>query len=117
MDPLIWALSIILVGLCAVIVFLILGQDVRGGGLAGALGGGSAQSAFGSKTTETVLKLTAYLAGAIFLLVIVLILLHARQVDPMTTGPDPMTTPVETSTDAPTETPTETPAVPIPTTP
>ncbi len=76
---LIWILSAVLVLLCAVIVFLILGQDVRGGGLAGALGGGSVQSAFGSRTTETVLKVTAYLTAAIFVVVIILARLHTNQ--------------------------------------
>jgi protein translocase SecG subunit len=78
-SALIWILSIVLVGLCGVIVFLILGQDVKGGGLAGALGGGSVQSAFGSRTTETVLKLTAYLVAAIFIIVVILIKLYARE--------------------------------------
>jgi len=74
---LIWILSVILVALCGFIIFLVLGQDVRGGGLAGALGGGSVQSAFGSRTTETVIKLTAYLLVAFFVVIIVLIRLHA----------------------------------------
>ena len=106
MTPLIGILSVVLVLLCAVIVFLILGQDVRGGGLAGALGGGSVQSAFGSKTTETVLKLTAYLAVAIFLMVIILIKVHDRKSMSMTTlPPAPVTAPVEAPGAPPAEAP------------
>jgi protein translocase SecG subunit len=97
---LVWILSIVLVVLCGVIVFLILGQDVRGGGLAGALGGGSVQSAFGSRTTETVLKLTAYLIAAIFIIVVVLIKVHSWQSDALTGGP---VLPTPTTTGAPIE--------------
>ena len=65
MTPLIWFLSIVLMILCGAVVFLILGQDVKGGGLAGALGGGAVQSSFGGKTAQAVLKFTAYLAAAL----------------------------------------------------
>ena len=97
----IWILSGLLVGLCGVIVFLILGQDVRGGGLAGALGGGSVQSAFGSRTTETVLKVTAYLVAAIFLTVIVLAKLQPQDTSQQgltdREGKTPATAPADTT--------------------
>ena len=109
MTPLIWFLSIVL--LCGVVVFLILGQDVKGGGLAGALGGGAAQSSFGGKTAETVLKFTAYLAAAVFVLVIVLIRVHSRESKGIT-GP-----PIPTSTPPPVEAPADTDTTPLPTTP
>ena len=64
--------SIILLVLCVLLVFLILSQDVRGGGLAGALGGGSVQGAFGGRSAESIVKLTAYLALGFFVLVIVM---------------------------------------------
>jgi protein translocase SecG subunit len=38
----------------AIIVFLVLSQDVKGGGLAGALGGGAVQSAFGGRSAESI---------------------------------------------------------------
>lgn len=75
---LIWVLSIILIILCGVLVFFILGQDVKGGGLAGALGGGSVQSAFGTKTTETLLKITTYLTVAFFVVIIILVVQYGR---------------------------------------
>ena len=107
MTALIGFLSVVLVLLCAVVVFLILGQDVRGGGLAGALGGGAAQSAFGSKTTETVLKMTAYLALLVFVVVIVLIRLHAMELEGITSGPQPTATSSEEPGDATPPTPPE----------
>ncbi len=112
MTPLTWFLSIVLMTLCGVIVFLILGQDVKGGGLAGALGGGAVQSSFGGKTAETVLKFTAYLAAAFFVLVIVLIRVHSRESRGITGGPPTPTTtppPVEAPADTPTPPPTTTP--------
>ena len=102
MTVLVAVLSIILVGVCAFVVFLILGQDVKGGGLAGALSGGSVQSAFGSRTTETVLKLTGGLVVAVFLLVIALIVLQGKST--------PVKPYVPTS-------PIESPALPAPTPP
>ena len=84
MGVLVTILTIILVGICGFVVFLILGQDVKGGGLAGALGGGSVQSEFGSRTTETVLKMTAYLIAAVFILVVILIKLHGRESEGVT---------------------------------
>ena len=111
MTPLIWFLSIVLMALCGAVVFLILGQDVKGGGLAGALGGGAAQSSFGGKTAETVLKFTAYLAAAFFVLVIILIRIHSRESEGITGGPPMPTTtpPVEAPADTSTTPPSTTP--------
>ena len=64
--------SIILLVLCVFLVFLILSQDTRGGGLAGALGGGNVQGAFGGRSAESIVKLTGYLAAVFFALVIVM---------------------------------------------
>ena len=63
-------LSIVLLGLCVVLVFLILSQDVKGGGLAGALGGGAVQSAFGGRSAESVTKLTAWIVLIFFLIIL-----------------------------------------------
>lgn len=116
---LIWVLSAVLVILCGIIVFLILGQDVRGGGLAGALGGGSVQSAFGSRTTEAVIKLTAYLLAAILVLVVVLINLYTMK--NKATGPlgggTTTSVPYDSSPITPGPTPTPTPTPMTPTTP
>ena len=95
-----------LVGVCGFLVFLILGQDVKGGGLAGALGGGSVQSAFGSRTTETVLKMTAGLIAVVFLMVILLIKLHMMGSTELTGG---QLMPPTTGTPAPASAPATTP--------
>ena len=63
-------LAILLLGVCVFLVFLVLSQDVKGGGLAGALSGGTVQSAFGGRSAESITKLTAWVALAFFLLII-----------------------------------------------
>ena len=68
-------LSIVLLGVCVFLVFLVLSQDVKGGGLAGALGGGAVQSAFGGRSAESITKLTRWVAIVFFLLVLVMGLL------------------------------------------
>ncbi|HUW59233.1 MAG TPA: preprotein translocase subunit SecG [Planctomycetota bacterium] len=65
-------LSIVLLAICVFLVFLVLSQDVKGGGLAGALGGGAVQSAFGGRSAESITRLTAWVALAFFLLVLVM---------------------------------------------
>ena len=68
-------LSIVLLGICVFLILLVLSQDVKGGGLAGALGGGAAQTAFGGRSAESVTKLTAWVAAAFLLLILVMGLL------------------------------------------
>ena len=68
-------LSIILLVVCGVLIFLVLSQDTKGGGLAGALGGGAVQTAFGGRSAESVTKLTAWMALVFFLLVVTMGLL------------------------------------------
>ena len=63
-------LSIVLLAASVLIVFLVLSQDVKGGGLAGALGGGAVQTAFGGRSAESVTKFTAWIAAFFFLLII-----------------------------------------------
>jgi preprotein translocase subunit SecG len=60
--------------LCAVfMILLILIQKGRGGGLAGAFGGGgSGQSAFGTKTADVLTKITAGAALVFFLISVVM---------------------------------------------
>ena len=54
---------------CAVLIFLILIQSGRGGGL-GVLGGGGSQSAFGSSTMDVVTKATWWGALGFFVLAV-----------------------------------------------
>jgi len=68
-------LAILLLGVCVFLVFLVLSQDVKGGGLAGALSGGTVQSAFGGRSAESITKLTAWTALVFFLLIIAIGLL------------------------------------------
>ncbi len=70
--------AILLLATCLVMVFLILSQDVKGGGLAGALGGASVQSAFGGRSAESIAKLTAGLAIAFFVLILLLNLMKPQ---------------------------------------
>jgi len=63
-------LTVILLVVCVFLIFLVLSQDVKGGGLAGALGGGAVQSALGGRSAESITKLTRWVAIAFFLLVL-----------------------------------------------
>jgi len=67
---------VVLLVISVVLVFLILSQDVKGGGLAGALGGGSVQTAFGGRSAESIAKLTAWLALAFFVLILMMNILR-----------------------------------------
>ena len=53
---------------CVLLAVVVLFQDSRSGGLAGALGGGVPDSAFGARTAEKMSRLTVYLAVAFFVL-------------------------------------------------
>jgi len=72
-------LTIILLAVCVFLIFLVLSQDVKGGGLAGALGGGAVQSALGGRSAESITKLTRWVAIAFFLLVLAISLLSKDQ--------------------------------------
>ena len=72
-------LSIILLGVCVFLIFLVLSQDVKGGGLAGALGGGAVQGAFGGRSAESITKLTRWVAIVFFLLVLTMGLLGKKE--------------------------------------
>jgi len=66
-ESILWVLFILA---CLVVSFVILLQEPKGGGLGEAFGGAAAQS-FGVKT-EGITRFTAYLAGGIILLAIVI---------------------------------------------
>jgi preprotein translocase subunit SecG len=80
MGILMIVLSIILLLLCVFLVFLVLSQDAKGGGLAGALGGGTVQTAFGGRSAESIVKLTTYVAIGFFLLIIIMAKLGSTSV-------------------------------------
>jgi preprotein translocase subunit SecG len=68
-------LLIILVSL--VLMFIVLIQRGKGGGLAGAFGGAGGSSAFGSRAGDQFLKITLYIAA----FWAVLIMIHVRVAD------------------------------------
>ena len=68
---------------CLALVFVVLLQSGRGGGLAGVFGGGAAQTLFGGRGAATFLsKATAWLAIAFMLMSILLAVLSSRRGGP-----------------------------------
>jgi preprotein translocase subunit SecG len=64
-------LNVVVILLSLVMVFFILIQRGKGGGLAGAFGAAGGSSAFGSRAGDTLMKVTLYLA-AVWVLVIMI---------------------------------------------
>ena len=56
-------LNVLIVFVSLMLMFIILIQRGKGGGLAGAFGGAGGSSAFGSKAGDTLMKVTLYLAA------------------------------------------------------
>ncbi|HUX15106.1 MAG TPA: preprotein translocase subunit SecG [Phycisphaerae bacterium] len=113
--------SMVLFLLCAVVlVLLVLIQRGRGGGLAGAFGGPGGHSAFGTKTADVFIKVTAVLGAIFFILAVVTALLMRYQQSSLWTAeePAPAEAPAEPGTGpgesrrAGTAPPAETPAAP-----
>jgi len=61
-------LTILFIVICPLIIFVVLVQDPKGGGLAGVLGGAGGTAAFGAKTADVVMKTTVALGILFFLL-------------------------------------------------
>jgi len=114
--------SLVLFLLCGVVlVLLVLIQRGRGGGLAGAFGGPGGHSAFGTKTADVFIKVTAVLGAIFFVLAIVTALMMRHQQSALwsTEEPVPAEAPAEPGTGPgerpaapPAETPAETPKTP-----
>lgn len=64
-------LNVVIILISLVLMFIILIQRGKGGGLAGAFGGAGGSSAFGSKAGDTLMKVTLWTA-AIWILVIMI---------------------------------------------
>ncbi|MGL6073633.1 MAG: preprotein translocase subunit SecG [Fimbriiglobus sp.] len=64
-------LNIVVILLSLMMVFMILIQRGKGGGLAGAFGGAGGSSAFGSRAGDALMKITLYLA-AVWVLIIMI---------------------------------------------
>jgi preprotein translocase subunit SecG len=78
-------LNFILIFLSVVMIFLILIQRGKGGGLAGAFGGLGGSSPFGSRAGDTFTRITIYVA-CIWLF---LVMLQVRAVQESARGPRP----------------------------
>lgn len=84
MDNGLWAswigfiLSVLMVLSGIILLFLILIQGGKGGGLAGAFGGAAGQSAFGSRAADQITWITLGASAAWLLLVIVTVILIPR---------------------------------------
>ncbi|HEV3121897.1 MAG TPA: preprotein translocase subunit SecG [Isosphaeraceae bacterium] len=72
---LIGLLNVLLVFLCLTLIFLVLIQRGKGGGLAGAFGGMGGSSAFGTKAGDVFTKITMWVAGIWILVSMALVLL------------------------------------------
>lgn len=66
-----WILTGVLIVVSLILMFIVLIQRGKGGGLAGAFGGPGGSSAFGSRAGDAFTKITLYLA-AIWVLVIMI---------------------------------------------
>src|SRR5262245_62157322 len=66
-------LNVVLLLAGLILMFLVLIQSGKGGGLAGALGGAGGSSAFGSRAGDTFTKITIYTAAVWVLLIMFLI--------------------------------------------
>ena len=81
--PVLYFVSLTLLMLdCILLTVVVLFQDNRSGGLAGALGGGVPDSAFGARTAEKMSRLTIYLAVGFFVLVFSTGFLYRRRYAP-----------------------------------
>ena len=72
MSFLVGLLMVVLFLVCLLLTVVILFQDNKAGGLAGALGGGAPDSPFGARASERLTRWTLYLGVAFFVLVIAL---------------------------------------------
>jgi len=89
-DFLYYALLTLFIVVCIFLILLILIQKGRGGGLAGAFGGGAGgQSAFGSKTGDVLTWATSVVFGVFLLLAILLNLVANRRHELITQAESP----------------------------
>ncbi len=66
-----WAISIVFLLVCLLLIMVILLQKGRGGGLSGAFGGVGGHSAFGAKTGDVFTWITVALTGLFILVAVV----------------------------------------------
>jgi preprotein translocase subunit SecG len=64
-------LNIVVIGLGLVLMFIVLIQRGKGGGLAGAFGGAGGSSPFGSRAADQFVRVTLWLAGVWVLVIMI----------------------------------------------
>ena len=101
-----YILNGVLIVLSLIMVFIILIQRGKGGGLAGAFGGAGGSSAFGSRAGDAFTKVTLYFA----LVWVLVIMINVKVMKPaVAAAPDETKAPVVAPTDTP---PAENPPAP-----
>ena len=106
-TPLGYILNGVLIVLSLIMVFIILIQRGKGGGLAGAFGGAGGSSAFGSRAGDAFTKVTLYFA----LVWVLVIMINVKVMKPATAAPEEAKAPATTE---PAPTPAENPPAPAP---
>tara|TARA_X000000368_G_scaffold75326_1_gene55756 strand:+ start:904 stop:1302 length:399 start_codon:yes stop_codon:yes gene_type:complete len=81
-------LTLVLILVSIFVVFLVLMQKSQSGGMGSALGGGMAESAFGSDTSNVLTKATIYASIAFFIIALILYLLYQTAASDKTLGID-----------------------------
>jgi len=81
-------LTLVLILVSIFVVFLVLMQKSQSGGMGSALGGGMAESAFGSDTSNVLTKATIYASIAFFIIALILYLLYQTSASDKTLGID-----------------------------
>ena len=87
------------IGVCCILIFVILLQRGRGGGLAGAFGGAGGTSAFGAKTGDVFTWITVCLAGIFLLLAVVGNFVFDASELPAVAATPPVVTPIDVDDD------------------
>jgi preprotein translocase subunit SecG len=82
-----WTLTGVLIALSLVLMFIVLIQRGKGGGLAGAFGGPGGSSAFGSRAGDAFTKVTLYLAAVWVLVIMISVKTFATRERPSTDTP------------------------------
>src|SRR5262245_52098985 len=95
MTWLFYILLVVFLFICVVLTLLVLIQKGRGGGLASAFGGGSGNTAFGSKTGDVLTWATSVVFGIFLLLAIALNLVANRLHAATMESPAPLPIPVQ----------------------
>lgn len=92
-------LTLVLILISVFVVFLVLMQKSQSGGMGSAFGGGMAESAFGSDTSNVLTRATIYTTIAFFIIALILYLMYQTNASDQEIGLDveSITTIVEAS--------------------